>query len=44
MLLAMIDSLFTGKPSESVCISYMLNWGASSGVDSLLGMAIALTT
>jgi hypothetical protein len=42
-LLAVVDCLFTGGPSESDCVSYLLNWGASSGIDTFVGVAIALT-
>jgi len=42
-LVNVADGLLTGNPGESECISYALEWGDSSGVDALVGMAVALT-
>ena len=42
-LVNVADGLLTGNPGESECISYVLEWGDSSGVDALVGMAVALT-
>jgi hypothetical protein len=43
-LMSAIDCIVTGKPQESECVPALLGWGASSGVDALAGVAIALTT
>ena len=42
-LVNVVDCIFTGKPRESECVSCLLELGASSGVDALVGMAVALT-
>jgi hypothetical protein len=42
-LVNVADGLLIGNPGESECISYVLEWGDSSGVDALVGMAVALT-
>jgi hypothetical protein len=43
-LLNAADCIVTGKPRKSECISDLLGWGASSGADALVGMAVALTS
>jgi hypothetical protein len=40
LVLAM-DGIMTGKPDPDTCISHLLNWGNSSGVYALIGMALA---
>jgi hypothetical protein len=42
-LLNVVDCVLTGKPQESECVSCLLELGASSGVDILVGMAVAFT-
>lgn len=42
-LLAAADCIATGTPSPHECLSSLLSWGASSGVDALAGMACAAT-
>lgn len=41
-LMAMSDCLAAGRPTVDACIGPLLGWGASSGVDALVGMAVAL--
>lgn len=41
-LLAMVDGLATGAPSPAVWLPPLANWGASSGIDALAGVALAL--
>jgi hypothetical protein len=43
-LIAALDGLMTGDPSLTACAEMLLAWGASSGVDSLLGMGLAIRT
>jgi hypothetical protein len=43
-LLHAIDHLWTGYPSRAEALARLLDWGASSGADALVGMAIVLTT
>lgn len=42
-LIAAVDGILTGQPDLSECVRHLSDWGASSGVDALVGMAIALT-
>lgn len=42
-LINALDWIVTGTASEPEIISHLLGWGNSSGVDSLAGMAVALT-
>lgn len=42
-LLAAADSIATGTPPGQWCLSPLMGWGASSGVDALAGMACAAT-
>ncbi len=42
-LIAVADGIVTGTPSEDVCVDYALDWGSSSGIDALVGTAIAIT-
>jgi hypothetical protein len=41
-LLNLADCLVTGNPDPAGCLAPLLSWGASSGVDTLAGMAVAL--
>jgi len=40
LVLAM-DGIMTGKPDPGTCVSHLLNWGNSSGVSAMMGMALA---
>jgi len=42
-LINVVDCIVTGHPSESECVPHVLGWGASSGIDALVGMALAVT-
>jgi hypothetical protein len=42
-LIAAVDGILTGQPDPSECVRHLSDWGASSGVDALVGMATALT-
>lgn len=42
-LIAAVDGILTGQPDLSECVRHLSDWGASSGVDALVGIAIALT-
>ncbi|MEK6575483.1 MAG: DUF2877 domain-containing protein, partial [Chloroflexota bacterium] len=42
-LIAAVDGILTGQPDPSECVRPLSDWGASSGVDALVGMATALT-
>lgn len=42
-LVRVVDALLAGEPPGSAAVADLLAWGASSGVDALAGMAIALT-
>jgi len=41
-LLAIVDSIFCGVPSVESGARPMLTWGSSSGVDTMVGMAVVL--
>jgi hypothetical protein len=41
-LIAMVDGILTGAPSIDKCVEGALDWGSSSGIDALAGMAVAL--
>jgi hypothetical protein len=41
-LLAVVDGISTGAPSIDEYVDYVLDWGSSSGIDALVGMAVAL--
>ena len=41
-LIHALDSIMTGTPSLDDSLPPLLQWGASSGMDSLLGMAVAI--
>jgi hypothetical protein len=41
-LLALADHIWTGAPPAEAALGAVLGWGASSGVDALLGMALVL--
>ncbi|NMC78583.1 MAG: DUF2877 domain-containing protein [Chloroflexi bacterium] len=38
-----LDAIITGKPAPQQCTLDWLQWGASSGIDALVGMSLALT-
>jgi hypothetical protein len=42
-LMKVIDGIVTGTPSIAECVDWVYNWGCSSGIDALAGMAIAVT-
>lgn len=42
-LMKVVDGIVTGTPSVDECVDHVLDWGSSSGVDALVGMAIAVT-
>ena len=42
-LINVVDCIVIGHPSESECVPLVLGWGASSGIDALVGMALAVT-
>ena len=42
-LVAVADCISVGDPPEAECVSRVLGWGASSGTDALIGMAVAVT-
>jgi hypothetical protein len=42
-LISVVDGIMTGEPSVADCAKYILDWGSSSGIDALVGMAIVLT-
>ena len=41
-LITVMDGIATGSASIDECVACVLGWGSSSGIDALLGMAIAL--
>jgi hypothetical protein len=41
-LLNVVDGIVTGKPAIAECVECVLSWGSSSGIDTLVGLAIAL--
>ncbi len=41
-LIAVVDGIATGSTSIGKCVDCVLDWGNSSGVDALVGMAIAI--
>lgn len=41
-LIAAADGILTGRPEPSECVRALSDWGASSGVDALAGMAAAI--
>ncbi|MFN8598649.1 MAG: DUF2877 domain-containing protein [Anaerolineae bacterium] len=42
-LINVVDGIMTGKPELTECVECLLGWGNSSGVDALIGMALALS-
>ena len=42
-LMNVVDGIIIGKPSIDACVECVLDWGNSSGVDALMGMALAVT-
>ena len=40
-LINVIDGLVTGTPSRDDCVECVIGWGNSSGLDALIGMALA---
>ncbi len=43
-LLNVVDGIVTGEPEIEKCADCALSWGNSSGIDALVGMAIAVST
>jgi hypothetical protein len=41
-LVTVADGIVTGRPAIEECVECVLEWGSSSGLDALAGMAIAL--
>ena len=41
-MLALLDGIITGIPSEDQCAAYALSLGNSTGIDTLAGMALAV--
>ncbi len=41
-LIAVVDGIIAGSASIDECVECVLGWGSSSGIDALVGMAIAL--
>jgi hypothetical protein len=41
-LIAMVDGILTGAPSIDECVEGALDWGSSSGIAALAGMALAV--
>jgi hypothetical protein len=42
-LITVVEGIVAGSPSIDECVDCVLDWGSSSGVDALVGMALALT-
>ena len=42
-LIAVVDGIATGSTSIDECTECVLGWGSSSGIDALVGMALAIT-
>ncbi len=42
-LINVVDGIITGTPSIDECTNCVLDWGNSSGIDALVGMAIAVS-
>jgi hypothetical protein len=42
-LLRVLDAIFVGSPGETQAAEYLLDWGASSGLDALVGVTVALS-
>jgi hypothetical protein len=42
-LLNVVDGIVTGQPTIRECVDCALSWGNSSGIDALVGMAIAVS-
>ncbi len=40
-LIAAVDTLMSGIPGKEKSVSYLVDWGASSGLDTFLGMILA---
>jgi hypothetical protein len=40
-LLLALDGILTGEPDPATCASYLAGWGNTSGLDALVGMALA---
>ena len=43
-LIAVADGIATGTASIDECAEFILDWGSSSGIDALAGMALAITS
>jgi hypothetical protein len=43
-LIGLVDGVFGGAPDQATCAAYMLGWGGSSGIDALVGIALAVVT
>jgi hypothetical protein len=41
-LLAALDGIITGEPSENECTANICGWGSSSGIDALVGISVTL--
>jgi hypothetical protein len=41
-LLKVVDGIVTGIPSLDDCVECIMDWGRSSGIDALVGMALAV--
>ena len=41
-LMKVVDGIVTGTPSIDECVNCILDWGNSSGIDALAGMAVAV--
>ena len=40
-LISALDGLMTGKPDAITCASFLAEWGNTSGLEALVGMALA---
>lgn len=41
-LILALDGILCGEPDLSTCADYLLSWGHSSGIDALVGIALAM--
>jgi hypothetical protein len=41
-MLSALDGIITGEPAPEMCAAYLAEWGHSSGMDALAGMALAI--
>ena len=41
-LITVVDNIVSGSTFIDDCVEYVLGWGASSGIDTLVGMAVGL--